>query len=107
MDAERLVLLAAYCKVDLSVPEDKRLLERMYLAAVGYMSGAGVAMPENGTPRCAQYDQVVDAMVLDAWDNRGSQALVNPPSENPSFRSLMNQLKQTEPVVPKSGTTGS
>ena len=107
MDAARLVLLAAYCKIDLSIPEDALLAERMYWSAVGYMEGAGVALPPAGTPRRAQYDQVVDAMVLDAWDNRGSQALVNPPSENPSFRSLMNQLKHVKPVVPNSGTTGS
>lgn len=103
MDAERLALLAAYCHIDLSVPEDKRLAERMYLSAVGYMDGAGVAMPPPETPRRAQYDQVVDAMVLDAWDNRGTQALVNPPSANPAFRALMNQLKHTEPA-PDLGT---
>ena len=107
MDAARLMLLAAYCKIDLSVPEDKLLAERMYWSAVGYMNGAGVALPPAGTPRRAQYDQVVDAMVLDAWDNRGNQALVNPPSENPAFRKLINQLKQVKPVVPNSGTTGS
>ncbi len=103
MDAERLALLAAYCHIDLSVPEDKRLAERMYLSAVGYMEDAGVAMPPPGTTRRAKYDQVVDAMVLDAWDNRGTHSLVNPPSVNPAFRNLMNQLKNTEPV-PDSGT---
>lgn len=103
MDAERLALLAAYCHIDLSVPEDKRLAERMYLSAVGYMEGAGVSAPEEGTPRRAQYDQVVDALVLDAWDNRGSQALIDPPSANAAFRELLNQLKLTE-EVPGSGT---
>ena len=103
MDAERLTLLAAYCHIDLSIPEDKRLAERMYQSAVGYLEGAGVSLPEAGSHRRAQYDQVVDAMVLDAWDNRGSQALVNPPVANPAFRELLNQLKLTEPV-PDSGT---
>ena len=106
MDAERLMILAAYCHIDLSNPEEASLAERMYLSAVGYMEGAGVMMPPNGTPRRAQYDQVVDAIVLDAWDNRGSQALANPPASNPAFRALINQLKQTKPVVPNSGTTG-
>ena len=107
MDEARLTLLAAYCHIDLSVQEDRALAERMYWSAVGYLEGAGVAEPKEGTPRRAQYDQVIDAMVLDAWDNRGSQALVNPPVDNPAFRHLINQLKITEPVVPDSGTTGS
>ena len=59
------------------------------------MAQAGVAEPEEGTPRRAQYDLCVNALVLDGWDRREitvSGAAV----ENPAFRHTVNQLKRTE-----------
>ena len=62
--------LLAYCRIeeDELTAEDEVLLETMYWAAVGYMAGAGVAAPAAGTPRRAQYDLCVNALVLDDWD---------------------------------------
>ena len=42
---------------------------------------------------------VVDSMVLDRWDNRGTQTAGYSLMENPAFRRKLNQLKLTEPEV--------
>lgn len=103
---QRKALLLAYCRLD---PEDLSeseiaLLEREFRAAVEYLADAGVSVPANPA-RLARYDALVDAMVLDRWDNRGSQIAGYTLSENPAFRRMLNQLKLTEPV-PESGTGG-
>lgn len=101
--------LMAYCRIDADNlgPGDVVLLTEMYHAAVSYMDEAGVAEPEKGTVRRAKYDLCVNAMVLDAWDKRGT-ALGGLSSytitENPSFRQKLNQLKLTEPDVSKLDT---
>ena len=102
----RKAALKAYCRLDdLELGEDA-LLERIYSGAVAYMAEAGVAEPEEGTPRKAQYDGLIDAMVLDAWDNRGSQTAGYSLAENPVFRRTLNQLKLTEPVSNSDTGTG-
>lgn len=90
--------LMAYCRIDELGPGEDVVLEGMYLSAVEYLAGAGVGEPDPGTGRRANFDQAVDAMVLDAWDNRGSQTAGVAMQENPAFRRLINQLKLTEPV---------
>lgn len=103
---QRKALLLAYCRLDeedLS-PADAALLEREFHAAVDYLARAGVGVPED-PERLARFDGLVDAMVLDRWDNRGTQTAGYTLIENPAFRRSLNQLKQTEPV-PESGTGG-
>ena len=95
---ERKAALVAYCRIDELPEEDAALLESMYVDAVAYMSGAGVSVPKSGTDREAQYDQCVNALVLDAWDHRGTQTAGQALVENPAFRRRLNQLKLTEPV---------
>lgn len=97
MDAERKALLLAYCHLEDLSAEDEKLVERFYWQAVGYLRGAGVAEPSaDDKERKALYDTCVDALVLDAWDNRRptvtAQAL-----DNPAFQWIKNQLKLTEP----------
>lgn len=97
MDAERKELLMAYCHLEDLSSSDEKLLERFYYQAVGYMRKAGVEPPAaEDVERTALYDTCVDAMVLDAWDNRRptvtAQAL-----DNPAFQWIKNQLKFTEP----------
>lgn len=99
--------LLAYCRIeeDELTAEDEVLLETMYWAAVGYMAGAGVAAPAAGTPRRAQYDLCVNALVLDDWDRRGTTSDERggyTVTENRSFRHTLNQLKLTAPL-PGSG----
>lgn len=100
---ERRDALMSYCRIDELAPGEEAVLEGMYWDAVAYMEQAGVSQPPEGTPRAAQYHQLVSAMVLDAWDNRGSQTAGAALAENPAFRRRLIQIKLTEPV-PVSGT---
>ena len=96
-DARRAALMA-YCRIDELVDGEAALLESMYFDAVDYLAGAGVSAPTEGSGRAAQYDQCVNALVLDAWDHRGTQTAGQALVENPAFRRRLNQLKLTEPV---------
>ena len=98
---ERRAALLAYCKLTelADDPEVAAVIPVLYDAAVGYMDGAGVSPPATGTARAAQYDLVVNAMVLDAWDRRDMPEPYGQVRENPAFRRLLNQLKLTEGMV--------
>ena len=98
---DRLEALKLYCRIDGDV--DDSLVEMLYDAAVGYMTGAGVSEPENGTKRRAQYDLCVNAMVLDAYDRRSSTVSGAVINDNPAFRRMLNQLKLTEAAPAASG----
>lgn len=99
LTSELQAALAAYCKIDdLSDPEDQLFLEECYLAAVDYMDGAGVRLPAEGTPRHARYMLCIKPLVLDMWDNRGTQIAGTSMTDNVTFQRIKNQLKHTEPV---------
>ena len=97
-EARRAELLA-YCKLTefAEDPEVEALIGTYYGAAAAYMAQAGISEPPEGTPRRAQYDLCVNAMVLDSWDKR-EVSVSGTVSENPAFRRVMNQLKMTENV---------
>ena len=97
-EAQRAELLA-YCKLTefAEDPEVEALIGTYYGAAAAYMAQAGISEPPVGTPRRAQYDLCVNAMVLDSWDRR-EISVSGTVSENPAFRRVMNQLKMTENV---------
>lgn len=97
--------LMAYCHLDDLGSGDLVLLEKIYRGAVARMAQAGVKRPAAGTDREAMYDLLVDAIVLDNWDNRGTQTTVSLP-ENRSFRLSLNQMKRTEPVSKMDTGTG-
>lgn len=90
--------LLAYCKLTelADDPEVQALIPVLYDAAVGYMSNAGVAVPESGTARAAQYDLCVNYLVLNAWERRETAVTGAIVSANPFFRNRINQLKWTE-----------
>ena len=96
---ERQAALLAYCKLTelAGDPEVQSLILLFYGAAASYMAQAGISEPAEGTPRRAQYDLCVNAMVLDSWDRR-EISVSGTVSENPAFRRVMNQLKMTENV---------
>lgn len=96
--------LMTYCRIDTLEDGDDLLLQTFYYAAVSYLNQARVSEPKEGTPRRAQYDLCVNAMVLDSWDHRDTKEPVSQVTRNPSFRYSLNQLKLTEPVVSESDT---
>lgn len=98
---ERKAALLAYCKLSelADDPDVQALIPVMYEAAVGYTENAGVAVPEPGTSRAAQYDLAVNYLVLDSWERRETAMVSTVVADNPAFRRLMNQLKMTEPEV--------
>lgn len=95
-EARRASLLS-YCKLTelADDPEVEALIPVLYDAAVGYMAGAGVAPPPPDTPRAAQYDLCVNAMVLDGWERREVSITGTSVMQNPVFRQTINQLKLT------------
>ena len=98
MNEERLALLKAYCKLDDLSTTDEKLLLRFYSEAIGYMSGAGVSEPSRDADpaRADLFDSVVDALVLDAWDNR-RPSVTGQLFANLVWNGKKNQLKFTEP----------
>lgn len=106
LEEERKQSLLAYCRIDDLAPGEDALLDAMYNSAVAYMANAGVSQPEAGTARAAQYDLVINAMVLDAWDNRGGHRAGATLTDNPFFRRLITQMKLTEPVSKLDTGTG-
>lgn len=95
--------LMAYCRIDVLDEGEELLLQGLYEAAVSYMEQAGVSEPEAGTPRRAQYDLCINALVLDGYDRRGVQT-EGSVSDNPQLRRMIVQLKLTEPAVSDSDT---
>ena len=93
---ERRAGLLAYCRMEEPTEEELLTLETLYDAAVGYLEGAGVTMPQEGTPRRAQYDLAVNFMVLRDFDLRDAEVM-GTVQDNPAFRRLITQLKLTEP----------
>ena len=93
---ERRASLLAYCRMEEPTEEELLTLETLYDAAVGYLEGAGVTMPQEGTPRRAQYDLAVNFMVLRDFDLRDAEVM-GTVQDNPAFRRLITQLKLTEP----------
>ena len=91
--------LMAYCRIDDPIdPADAEFLEECYHAAVDYMADAGVCLPAEGTPRHAKYMLCIKPLVLDMWDNRGTQIAGTAMVDNVTFQRIKNQLKHTEPV---------
>ena len=98
LSEERRKSLLAYCRIEEPTEEELLTLEGLYDAAVGYLEGAGVAEPQEGTARRAQYDLCVNYLVLDGYDRRDVTITGTSVADNPAFRRLINQLKLTEPV---------
>ena len=97
-EAARRAALLAYCRIDELSPDEEPVFEAAVQAAVSYMEEAGIAEPDPGTPRRGKYDLCFFALVLDAWDRRGTAGAEKSAADNPSFRRMVNQLKLTAPV---------
>ena len=104
MDAAQFQALLDYCRMEDPTPEERSTLEGLYAAAEGYLEGAGISRPPEGSPRRAQYDLAVHFMVLRDFDLRDATVTGLNVTDNPAFRRLVNQLKLTEPEVSDSDT---
>lgn len=93
LPTERLAEIADYCKVE----ADDAQLPGFVAAASGYLAGAGVSEPEDGTLRAEIYLQCIKYQVLSMYDRREG-TVDGTASDNPVYRQMMNQLKQSEPV---------
>ena len=93
---ERRAGLLAYCRIEEPTPDELLTLETLYDAAVGYLEGAGITQPTEGSTRRAQYDLAVNFMVLRDFDLRDAE-VTGTIQDNPAFRKLITQLKLTEP----------
>ena len=98
--------LMAYCRIDTLEDGEELLLQGLHDAAVSYMEQAGIREPKEGTPRRAQYDLCICALVLDGYDRRGAQT-EGSVSDNPVLRRMLTQLKLTELPVSDSDTGGA
>ena len=96
MTEERRASLLAYCRIEEPTAQELLTLESLYDAAVGYLEGAGISLPPEGTNRRAQYDLAVNFMVLRDFDLRDAE-VTGTIQNNPAFRQLVTQLKLTEP----------
>ncbi len=97
----RRAALLTYCRI---APEEldaaeSALIDSLYGAALAYLTQSGVAEPEADSPRRAQYDLLVDALVLEAYDRRDMMSVGGAVQENPAFRRILNQLKLSGPPV--------
>lgn len=88
----------AYCRIDVLEDGEEDLLKTLYLSAVAYLAGADISEPEADTPRRAQYDLCVNALVLDAYDKRGTTVSGSALTDNREYRGTFLQLQATEPV---------
>ena len=95
--------LMAYCRIDTLEDGEELLLQGLHDAAVSYMAQAGIREPKKGTPRRAQYDLCICALVLDGYDRRGAQT-EGSVIDNPVLRRMLTQLKLTELPVSDSDT---
>lgn len=98
--------LLAYCRVD-ALDEDAVLIPGFYSASVGYMDGAGVSIPKEGTDRRALYDECINYLVLDKYEHRNMTITGTIVAENPEFVRIKSQLKLTEPEPVSDSDTGT
>lgn len=98
MDAARLEELLAYCRIDDPSGSDLTLVRLFHDDAVSQLEGAGVPRPEPGTPKDSQYRLLVNRIVLESWESRGTTTEAVLP-ENQAFRRSLNQLKQQEGIT--------
>lgn len=94
----RWAALLTYCRISQEELDEAEtaLLVGLYDAARAYLVQSGVSEPPEGSPRRAQYDLLVNALVLDAYDRRDMTLTAASVRDNPAFRRILNQLKLSE-----------
>lgn len=83
----------AYLREPAPSDGDLRDIHGAWDAAAAYLSGAGVAEPERQDRRWPLWLQVMEALTLDSYDQRGAQFERGQLQENQAVRRMLNQLK--------------
>ena len=91
---EELAAARAYIRPD---EEDDSAVIAAVLAARSYLEAAGVALPPAGGKRRALYDLVCHSLALSVYDRRDPIIPGAVVSENPVLRSMLTQLRLTQP----------
>ena len=83
----------AYCMEPAPGTSDLLMLHQAWDAAVAYLLGAGVSEPEDTDPTWPLWLQVICALTLDIYDQRGAQFDAGKLADNPTWQRRKNQLK--------------
>lgn len=92
----------AYCQEPSPSEADLLMMNQAWDAAAAYLAGAGVPEPERTASNWSLWFQVMCAMTLDGYDQRGAQFEQGKLQDNPAFQRLKNQLKFD--ALPNEGT---
>ena len=83
----------AYCQEPAPDEADLLMMHQAWDAAAAYLAGAGIQQPERTSIVWPSWLQVMCAMTLDGYDQRGAQFDQGKLQDNPSFQRMKNQLK--------------
>ncbi len=83
----------AYCAAQNADDADMLNLNDAWDSAQSYLAGAGVTEPERSSGTWPLWFQVMKALTLDGFDQRGAQFDQGKLQDNSAFRRQLNQLK--------------
>ena len=90
---ELLPRVQAYCQEPAPDAADLLMLNQAWDAAAAYLAGAGVKQPEETDESWPAWVQVMCALTLDGYDQRGAQFDQGKLQDNPTWQRMKNQLK--------------
>lgn len=90
---ELLPRVQAYCQEPTPDAADLLMLNQAWDAAAAYLAGAGVKQPEETDESWPVWVQVMCALTLDGYDQRGAQFDQGKLQDNPTWQRMKNQLK--------------
>ena len=90
---ELLPRVQACCQEAAPDAADLLMLHQAWDAAAAYLAGAGVKQPEETDESWPVWVQVMCALTLDGYDQRGSQFDQGKLQDNPTWQRMKNQLK--------------
>lgn len=90
---DRLDQVLAYCAIASPDANDRLILDDAWDAAAAYLAGAGITEPPENDPRQPLWFNIMKALTLDNYDQRGAQFEQGKLADNPAFRRQLTQLK--------------
>ncbi len=83
----------AYCAIADPSDTDLLVLNDAWDAAAAYLAGAGIQEPPEKDARQPLWFNIMKALTLDNYDQRGAQFEQGKLADNPAFRRQLTQLK--------------